>query len=154
MNNTELEKKLTQPKEMQWTDESAPSRTDLKSLAAKMRVGDRLLLNTSIIHKIPALDLLLAGFSKPDETGVCTKRMSDFCETEDQEQIDEDDLLEESDITRKTPSTECDPDAETSKQVPKKRACANCTCGLADALDSSEPKTSACGSVSYDIQLS
>jgi hypothetical protein len=134
-----------------WTDSSVPSRTDLKRVAAGMRVGDRLVLSGSISGTIPKLDLLLAGFSKPDSSGVCVKRVSDT-DADDGEApalVNEDSLLRDSDIIKKSSVIDCG-SSSASADLPKKRACANCTCGLADSSPSSgaEPKTSSCGSVS------
>ena len=135
---------------MSWHGQNIPSRADLKTLSSGMRLGDRLDLGAETGKSVPALDLLLAGFSKPDDEGICVKRVSsDEGPGADEDStilIDDDTLLDESDTIRRSSAADCGPSNGPEKNA-KKRACANCTCGLADASDSA-PKTSSCGSVS------
>ncbi|KAK7115052.1 anamorsin homolog [Littorina saxatilis] len=68
---------------------------------------------------------------------------------DDLELINDDDLLDDDDLKKPDPSSLRASCADGPK---KKKACKNCTCGLADELDAesakqnSQPKTSACGS--------
>lgn len=68
--------------------------------------------------------------------------------TDDDELVDEDQLLDDDDLIKPDKSTLTRPDCETSG---KKKACKNCSCGLAEELEKeSKPapkaQTSSCGS--------
>lgn len=160
-------------KSIVWRLSVAPTRAEFKILSAHLEDGGCLSIQCPL-NPNGFLDCLLAGLSKPEvarlENGqeqlVCTKATSigqtsvplnkgaDLPRGETSVPlknlpqmtpgfVNEDDLLQEEDKQRPAPIADCGTDTT------KKRACKDCTCGLAereDAITSSEPKSS-CGSV-------
>nr|KAG5696626.1 hypothetical protein BaRGS_034087 [Batillaria attramentaria] len=83
----------------------------------------------------------------PEVAKVWSLSSSDLVD-EDVELIDEDTLLDEDDLKKPDPASLRASCADGPK---KRKACKNCTCGLAEELDqesskkNAQPKTSACG---------
>ncbi|KAK3085387.1 hypothetical protein FSP39_002595 [Pinctada imbricata] len=90
---------------------------------------------------------------KPDVAKVWTLSANDMLD-DDVELIDDDKLLDENDLKRPEPSSL---KAKCGDAPKKKKACKNCTCGLAEELEnegkSTKPKaaTSACGNSTINI---
>lgn len=129
----------------EWTDGSrAPSREELKEISNQLAMGGQLVFAVAeVASKVSVLDLLVCGLSKPNGEGICIKRMaSESVDSESVKRVDEDSLLDQSDLIKKE-SSGCSPTAGAVK----KRACKNCICGLADETDkAADAPKSSCGS--------
>lgn len=93
-------------------------RSRLRALAAQLRDGGALVLRGAALASVSELDVLLAGLSPPDAAGVCTKQAA-------YARVDEDALLTPGDAVR--------PERADCGTAARRRACANCTCGLAES---------------------
>ena len=92
----------------------------------KLRDGGVLVPRGAALASVSELDVLLAGLSPPDAAGVCTKQAA-------YARVDEDALL--------TPADAARPERADCGTAARRRACANCTCGLAASGAASESGT-------------
>lgn len=151
-----------------WALEEPPSRDEFKRLASLAAPEAELTLQCPLPpHAV--LDCLLAGFTKPGPCETASGASLSTCRraskpitgarvsvplpnkgAEGEDLVDEDELLKDEDRLKPTPVT--------STPQGKKRACKNCTCGLAEQetatakAPAAEPKSS-CGSVSLCMHL-
>lgn len=142
--------------EIIWDLREPPSREELKQLCARMQMAASTLTLRCSLSPSTVLDCLLAGLTKPEaersgdlvihrcrRNAPPTAPVSVPLSTA--QLVDEDALLQEEDLVKPTGATGC------NIQV-KKRACKNCTCGLAamaaeEEAAASIPVKSSCGSV-------
>jgi hypothetical protein len=140
-----------------WSQSKAPSRPELKVLASKLTSTGTLELHCTLPPSA-FLDCLLAGLSKPSsqvsengqEIQICQRKTLSSAgvsvplraKSGSEELVDEDSLLQEEDKLRPVPVADCTSGA-------KKRACKDCTCGLAEqeTQQSAPIQKSSCGSV-------
>ncbi|KAK7483040.1 hypothetical protein BaRGS_00025703 [Batillaria attramentaria] len=112
----------------------------LRAAKPNYEVGSSAQLKLSFKPKVPAA-------KDPEVAKVWSLSSSDLVD-EDVELIDEDTLLDEDDLKKPDPASLRASCADGPK---KRKACKNCTCGLAEELDqesskkNAQPKTSACG---------
>ncbi len=145
-----------------WIYPTAPSREELKCLSSITKVGGPLNLHCPL-NPDSILNCLLVGFSKPEakksETGItihtCTKVLGNSYSLPlrklpvTDRLVDEDSLLTEEDKIKPIITASCG--SET-----KRRACKNCSCGLAEQETLSSKSTidtvaakSSCGNVLF-----
>ncbi|CAI2172984.1 8665_t:CDS:2 [Funneliformis geosporum] len=105
-----------------------------------------------VVAKKPAYEIgasFALPFAKKTANGSTTKKASIWTLSNDDDEFeDEDQLLDDEDLVKPDKSTLIRPDCETGG---KKKACKNCSCGLAEELEKeSKPapkaQTSSCGS--------
>ncbi len=115
---------------MERIDVDVPAdRARLRALAAQLADGGVLVLGGEARARTSELDVLLAGLAPPDADGRCVKRAT-------YARVDEDALLTPEDAARPAlAGADCD-------SATKRRACANCTCGLA-AQQPAQPEATA-----------
>jgi hypothetical protein len=125
----------------------------LNNASRLLASNGRLFLKQTDTSKV---SLIMAGFVdiRTETSGFISCAL--FSQEKDMvklELVDEDSLLTSDDIEKAAKSSACSPD-QGSKQLPekKKRACKNCTCGLAEKeaglgtkIDLSAPTKSSCG---------
>ncbi|PJF17870.1 hypothetical protein PSACC_02300 [Paramicrosporidium saccamoebae] len=147
---------------IEWTITEVPSRDELKKLALVLEENGTLTLHCAL-KPDGFLDCLLAGFTKPKvqklengkETLICQRNSGSATRgasvplrsNAKADFVDEDELLREEDKVRPAPVAACG-------DTIKKRACKDCTCGLAEQEGQNEPiEKSSCGSVHKWIRL-
>jgi hypothetical protein len=147
---------------IEWVLEVVPSRDELKRLASALEESGTLTLHCPL-KPDAFLDCLLAGFTKPQvqklengkETLICQRHNGSITQgasvplknNQTADFVDEDELLREEDKVRPAPVADCG-------ETVKKRACKDCTCGLAEQEAQAEPiQKSSCGSVHEWIGL-
>lgn len=140
-----------------WKMRETPQRAELKSLASLVAVDGQLVLFCPLTPNA-ILDCLLAGFSrpesekteegaivnkchKPSQSSILSVPLKPAPKTTDKGLVDEDSLLKEEDLVKPQNATGCGSEV-------KKRACKNCSCGLAEQEAKEAPVVkSSCGSV-------
>ncbi|PAV86770.1 hypothetical protein WR25_05423 isoform B [Diploscapter pachys] len=151
-------------------------RTDVGLLDSLLQIVFNWLVNSSTIYVHSEIDpetvkrkLRLAGFVVGEQQGffyTATKQIVDSTPhpikldltarrnstTNDDDLIDEDALLQPDDYKKPTGDQLKASCGETDGETKKRRACANCTCGLSEQLDNeakaSAPVKSSCGNCS------
>jgi len=153
-NRNELERQQDKFDLVKWNIGEQPTRSELKKLSSLLATEGELVFEC-LVKPDMYLDCLLVGLSRPQYDGglyFCKKALLHTSATflpktsKASDLIDEDSLLTEEDKTR--PAVVADCGTET-----KKRACKNCTCGLAEQEAEGQADTAAvkssCGSVSF-----
>lgn len=140
--------------EIVWKLVEAPTREELKQLSALMQEPTCILTLQCKLTPSIVLDCLLAGLSKPEPEKIgdlvshkCQKKVLQMAPISvplaTSQLIDEDSLLQEEDLVKPENANGCGTQT-------KKRACKDCSCGLAkeEANEAaSTPVKSSCGSV-------
>lgn len=155
-------------KKIIWNLPELPTKEQLKTLSFSLIHDGELILRTLQDPFSRSLDFLLVGLSRPQKISSLEEQNFDYISRKtlntagpkslplsNEALIDEDSLLTEEDMVRPVNMNGCDPNALQKSEVMtrKKRACKNCTCGLAQvgASDSIQADTtlakSSCGSV-------
>ena len=140
---------------VKWNLKEQPTRSELKKLSGLLNAEGELVFECSVKPDM-YLDCLLVGLSRPQCDGglyFCKKALLHTLATplpttssKTSELIDEDLLLTEEDKMRPAVVTDCGTGT-------KKRACKNCTCGLAEQEAEGQINTAAvnssCGNVKF-----
>lgn len=149
--------------DIRWTPSETPTRGEFKQLSSLLAQDGELILECSMDPEA-FLDCLLAGFAKPTvqklegrtvhttrKFGPTTSTALPLCKPA-VEYVDEDALLQEEDKMKPTNAGGCGTQA-------KKRACKDCTCGLAEEEEEvqksqkSKDVKSSCGSVKIVVSI-
>lgn len=141
---------------VKWNLKEQPTRPELKKLSGLLNAEGELVFEC-LIKPDMYLDCLLVGLSRPQCDGglyICKKALlytlatplSPKASSKTTELIDEDSLLTNEDKARPTVIADCGTGT-------KKRACKNCTCGLAEQEAEGQINTAAvsssCGNVNF-----
>lgn len=112
---------------IEWVLEESPRKEELKELVTFLPKDGILYLNCSVATMKP-LEFIVSGFSRPENVegsgGAICKRILPTS-TEGVSLVDENSLLLPSDKIKPTMAADCG-------TATKKRACKNCSCGLAE----------------------